>query len=95
MHDPAPEPAAAGADDAAADPNLAIRRHTDRCFHRVEEVVAGSPTSGGGGFIVDGVLIPHDEVAEVRSTAAARDVAAPATPAPVQRCGGGSCRPPS
>ena len=42
-------------------PRLAIRRHTDRCFHRVEEVVTG-------GYIVEGILIPEDEVAEVRET---------------------------
>jgi hypothetical protein len=40
---------------------LAIRRHTDRCFHRVEEVVEGKH----GGYIVDGILIPRDDVAEV------------------------------
>ena len=75
-------------------PRLAIRRHTDRCFHMVEEVVpegpigdrpAGTPgvtpTKRGGnnpgdipgagfrgvrGYIVDGVMIDADDVAEVR-----------------------------
>lgn len=47
--------------DPHGDPRLAIRRHTDRCFHRVEEVVPGTM----GGFIVEGVLILRDEVAEV------------------------------
>ncbi len=68
-------------DDA---PRLAIRRHTDRCFHAVEEVVPEGPieakaggTAGvvgdklrgpGGvrGYIVDGVMIDADDVAEVR-----------------------------
>lgn len=45
--------------DADADPRLAIRRHTDRCFHRVEEVVPR-------GYIVEGIFIDEDEVAEVR-----------------------------
>ncbi|MEZ6191908.1 MAG: hypothetical protein R3C45_11570 [Phycisphaerales bacterium] len=63
-------------------PRLAIRRHTDRCFHMVEEVVpegpigdrpAGTPPVRGGiipggvrGYIVDGVMIDADDVAEVR-----------------------------
>ena len=38
---------------------LGIRRHTDRCFHAVEEEVEE-------GYIVQGVLIARDEVAEVR-----------------------------
>ncbi|QQE10607.1 hypothetical protein JD969_14000 [Planctomycetota bacterium] len=42
-------------------PRLAIRRHTDRCFHEVEEVVEG-------GYIVEGFMIREDEVAEVRQT---------------------------
>ncbi len=45
--------------DTDDDPRLAIRRHTDRCFHRVEEVV-------DEGYIVDGVLIDRDDVAEAR-----------------------------
>ena len=68
------------ADDEA--PRLAIRRHTDRCFHMVEEVVHEGPiegipkgkvgkTPGAGfrgvrGYIVDGVMIDADDVAEVR-----------------------------
>ncbi|MCC7193753.1 MAG: hypothetical protein IT444_13335 [Phycisphaeraceae bacterium] len=42
-------------------PRIAIRRATDRCFHRVEEIVPN-------GYIVDGILIPHDEVVQVRPT---------------------------
>lgn len=48
-------------DDAHDDPRLALRRHTDRCFFRVEEVVPGPL----GGYIVDGILIPREEVAEL------------------------------
>ncbi len=48
-------------DESDLEPRVAIRRHTDRCFHRVEEVVKGKH----GGYIVQGVLIPEDEVAEV------------------------------
>jgi hypothetical protein len=50
-------------------PALALRRHTDRCFFRVQELV---PEAGGGvrGFVVDGVLVPADEVAELRRTGA-------------------------
>lgn len=50
--------------DDEPEPSLAIRRHTDRCFHRVEEVVRE-------GYIVDGILIPHEDVAEVRAADAA------------------------
>ncbi len=39
-------------------PRLAIRRHTDRCFFAVEQVTSD-------GFIVEGVMIGRDEVAEV------------------------------
>jgi hypothetical protein len=49
-------------DDPDSDPRLAIRRHTDRCFHRVEEIVPGKM----GGYIVQGVLILFEDVAEVR-----------------------------
>jgi hypothetical protein len=42
------------------EPKLAVRRHTDRCFHRVEEIVRGKHA----GYIVQGVLIPLEEVAE-------------------------------
>lgn len=38
---------------------LGIRRHTDRCFHAVEEEVEE-------GYIIDGILIHRDDVAEVR-----------------------------
>ncbi|MBL4700419.1 hypothetical protein JYU15_00505 [bacterium AH-315-I18] len=46
--------------DEDDDPKLAIRRHTDRCFFKVEEVVEGQ------GYIVEGILIPLDDIAEVR-----------------------------
>jgi len=45
---------------------LAVRRNGDRCFHAVEEVVKE-------GFIVEGILFSHDDVAEVRG--AGEDVA--------------------
>ncbi len=48
-------------DESDLEPRVAIRRHTDRCFHRVEEVVKGKH----GGYIVQGVLITEDDVAEV------------------------------
>lgn len=51
-------------DDSDLEPRLAVRRHTDRCFHRVEEIVRGPH----GGYIVQGVLIPFDEVAQVVPT---------------------------
>jgi len=56
------------AEDFDADePCLALRRHADRCFFRVEEVV---PYGDGSvrGFLVDGVLIAIDEVAELKRT---------------------------
>ena len=56
------------ADYDADDPRLAIRRHTDRCFFRVEELVAG-PGLTLAGFVVEGVMIDPDDVAEVRRTA--------------------------
>lgn len=58
-------------------PPLALRRYTDRCFFAVEEVVPASAREGGGirGFIVDGVLIEADDVAQLRRTDQ------PATPA--------------
>jgi hypothetical protein len=50
---------------------LAIRRHTDRCFHEVEEIVpeglaADGTETGVRGYIIDGVMIDADDVAEVR-----------------------------
>lgn len=41
------------------DETMGIRRAQDRCFHNVEEEVEE-------GYIVDGILIPRDEVVEVR-----------------------------
>ncbi len=54
-----------------AHPRIAIRRHTDRCFHEVEEVVpAGLDRAGEAvgirGYIIDGVMIDVEDVAEVR-----------------------------
>lgn len=46
-------------------PGVALRRHTDRCFFAAEEIVTG-PTGDVEGYVVEGVLIPTDEVAEVR-----------------------------
>ena len=54
-------------DDADAAPRLAVRRHTDRCYFEVEEVVH----HGDGvlaGFVVDGNLIDTDNVADVKET---------------------------
>jgi len=82
------------ADFDADDPQLALRRHTDRCFFSVEEVVPwsgraaersgesglpgvsaainspglSSELSGVRGFVVDGVMIGVEEVAELRRT---------------------------
>jgi hypothetical protein len=41
-------------------PRLAVRRYQDRCFHPVEEVIDGE------GYIVQGILFPLDEIAQVR-----------------------------
>ena len=41
-------------------PGLAIRRHTDRCFFEVEEKVPG-------GYILEGIMVSEENVAEVRS----------------------------
>jgi hypothetical protein len=57
---------------------VAIRRHTDRCFHRVEEVVEGKH----GGYIVEGVLIPCEDVAEVIELDAAGGPTCVRTPHP-------------
>lgn len=57
-------------EDFADDPpRLALRRHTDRCFFRVEEVVPW-PDGEVRGFLVDGVMIEVDDVAELRRTGA-------------------------
>ncbi len=55
------------ADFEAEEPRLALRRHTDRCFFRVEEVLP-HPDGTVRGFLVDGVMIAADEVAELRRT---------------------------
>ena len=64
MHDPLTDPTHVW-DFDAEDPRLAIRRHTDRCFFAVEELVPG-PGARLAGFVVEGHLISPDEVAEVR-----------------------------
>lgn len=51
--------------DATPPPALAIRRHTDRCFFDVEEVVE-EPDGSVRGYIVAGHLIDKDDVAELR-----------------------------
>ncbi|MEM8738998.1 MAG: hypothetical protein AAGG38_11060 [Planctomycetota bacterium] len=61
------------ADFEAEDPGLALRRHTDRCFFTVEEVVPGPERTGRPsvrGYVVDGHLIDPDDVAELRRTGA-------------------------
>jgi len=47
-------------------PRLAVRRHTDRCFFAVEEVVH-EPDGAVAGYVVDGVMMAADEIAEVRA----------------------------
>ena len=42
------------------DQEMGIRRHHDRCFHVAEEETTE-------GYIVQGILIPRYEVAEVRT----------------------------
>ncbi|MEM6750707.1 MAG: hypothetical protein AAGA57_05525 [Planctomycetota bacterium] len=63
---PAPDPAP----DADPPPGLAVRRATDRCFFAVEEIVH-DPQGRLEGYVVEGFLIPADEVAEVRTHAPA------------------------
>ena len=46
---------------------LAIRRHTDRCFFAVEEIVHHADGSLHG-YIVDGILIDADDIAELRNS---------------------------
>lgn len=50
--------------DGEPPPGLALRRRGDRCFHAVEEVVRE-------GYIVEGLLILVEDVAEMREDAAA------------------------
>ncbi len=58
--------------DADADPPpLAIRRHTDRCFFAVEELMLG-PDGALDGFVVQGHRIDPDDVAQVRRTGEVR-----------------------
>ena len=72
------------ADFDADPPALAIRRHTDRCFFAVEELLP-APDGSLAGFVVEGHRIDPDDVAEVRRTDAGSapdcrsDVGAPAT----------------
>lgn len=59
-------------EDMDADPPpLAIRRHTDRCFFAVQELLQ-APDGSLDGFVVEGHRIDADDVAEVR-----RDTDAP------------------
>lgn len=51
----------------AEEPRLALRRHTDRCFFRVEEIVP-HPDGTLRGFLIDGVMIAVEDVAELRRT---------------------------
>jgi len=41
-----------------------VRRHSDRCFQAVEKLVK-NPDGTREGYIVEGFLIPVDEIAEV------------------------------
>lgn len=45
-------------------PGLAVRRPTDRCFHVVEELVEDA-VGEVLGYVVDGFMIPVEEVEEV------------------------------
>ncbi|MEM7625996.1 MAG: hypothetical protein AAF333_10240 [Planctomycetota bacterium] len=55
-------------DDFEADnPELALRRHADRCFFRVEEVLP-YPDGSLRGFLIDGVMVAVEDVAELRRT---------------------------
>jgi hypothetical protein len=45
-------------DEIEQPPDIGIRREGDACFHLVEEEVPE-------GYIVQGVLIPRDEVVEI------------------------------
>lgn len=51
---------------------LAIRRHTDRCFFAVEEVVHEADGAVRG-YVVDGIMIDRGDVAEVRHGSAGCD----------------------
>ena len=64
QQDDAHEQSAAG-HDARPRPTLALRRHTDRCFFEVEEVVREADGAVRG-YVVDGILIDKDDVAETR-----------------------------
>ena len=46
---------------------IAIRRHGDRCFHEVEEMVFSAGCGGGCGYIVDGIMVMPEDVAEMVS----------------------------
>jgi hypothetical protein len=46
-------------------PPRALRRHTDRCFFPIDEVVE-EPDGSVRGYIVEGHLIDKDDVAELR-----------------------------
>jgi hypothetical protein len=61
-YQPSPGPTDGEADH---DHRWSIRRHRDRCFHAAEEFVPGR------GYVVQGVLIPLEEIAQVREQAKA------------------------
>ena len=52
--------------EAMPRPPLALRRHTDRCFFAIEEVVREADGAVRG-YVVDGILIDKDDVAELRA----------------------------
>ncbi|MEM7682265.1 MAG: hypothetical protein AAF288_09955 [Planctomycetota bacterium] len=52
--------------DADPPPGLAVRRSTDRCFFAVEESVYDARGELEG-YVVDGFLIPAEDVADVRT----------------------------
>jgi hypothetical protein len=65
------DPQSQGLDEELAMlPMFAIRRHHDRCFHAVEEIVPG-------GYVVEGLLIDEQDVAQVRHLRAAQPLAVP------------------
>jgi hypothetical protein len=52
----------AGSETGEPPVGMAVRRYGDRCFHAVEEIVKE-------GYIVEGILFAHEDVAEVRGEA--------------------------
>ena len=54
-------------DETDGHTRLALRRHTDRCYFTVEEVVHHGDGSLAG-FVVEGNLINPDDVADLKET---------------------------